>query len=293
MAEFGNYLKTARLRSDVSLEELAASTRVSVRLLEALENERFEVLPGGIFTISFVRQYARHVGLDENEAVARLKQVTRPVELALGEWQTRSKDRGDDTIAKIAEFFTDFLRDHRMTLIGGVATVLLLAGGITFFHANENVETAGAEASLDDAFPARERVSPQLAELPRTLDIVARGDSASTQSLADDSKPILLEVRLTDRAWVRIVADGERVLEDILEPGVTRTIQAEESVQLVVGNAGGVSVALNGKAMSPVGPPGHVRRVDVSPSGIEVVRIEPKPASGEDGGSSNPSKTQT
>jgi len=53
---------------------------------------------------------------------------------------------------------------------------------------------------------------------------------------------------------------------------------AGESVQLVVGNAGGVSVALNGEAMPPIGPAGHVRRVDVSASGMEVVDIEPKPA---------------
>jgi hypothetical protein len=70
------------------------------------------------------------------------------------------------------------------------------------------------------------------------------------------------------------------VLEDNLEAGFEQTIRAEDSVQLFVGNAGGVKVALNGEAMPPIGPNGHVRRVDVSPSGMEVVDIEPKPDAG-------------
>jgi hypothetical protein len=74
-----------------------------------------------------------------------------------------------------------------------------------------------------------------------------------------------------------VVADGERVLEANLEPGFVQTIQAQESVQLFVGNAGGVKVALNGETMQPLGPPGRVRRVDVSPAGMEVVDIQPKP----------------
>ena len=58
MACFGDYLRDARESRSVSLEQISSVTRISVRLLEALENEQFDLLPGGVFTISFVRQYA-------------------------------------------------------------------------------------------------------------------------------------------------------------------------------------------------------------------------------------------
>ena len=280
MALFGDYLREAREARGVTLQQISATTHVSVRLLEALEQERFDLLPGGVFTISFVRQYARLVDLDENEAVSRVKQVARPVELALGEWNTKSTE-GDDAGAKLAEFFTDFVRRHRMTLMGGMATLLLLAGGLLFFQANEGQE---AELALQPALTAPRNASyvaaPRLPERSaRQVEVSREEDPVEESAAAEPSKSIQLELRLTDRAWVRVVADGERVLEANLEAGFVQTIRAEESVQLFVGNAGGVKVALNGETMQPVGPPGHVRRVDVSASGMEVVDIEPKPGS--------------
>jgi cytoskeleton protein RodZ len=290
MACFGDYLREAREARGVTLDQISSSTHISVRLLEALENERFDLLPGGVFTISFVRQYARLVELEENEAVNRLQQVAHPVESALGEWNAKSV-KSDDTAAKLAEFFTDFVRRYRMTLLGGAATVVLLFGGFLFFQAHEGRESEltsrpAPTAPGHPAYEPRQVVSaPREAEPapapvrePRKVEF-SRGQEAAAQPSAAPSKSIQLELRLTDRAWVRVVADGERVLEDNLEPGFVQTIQAHDSVQLFVGNAGGVKVALNGETMQPVGPPGHVRRVDVSASGMEVIEIEPKPES--------------
>ncbi len=291
MARFGDYLKEAREASGVTLDQISSSTHISVRLLEALEDERFDVLPGGVFTISFVRQYARLVGLDEQEAVSRLQQVVRPVESALGEWNTKSVER-DDAGAKLAEFLTELLRRHSMTLLGGLATVVLLAGGFAFFQANESADTQVAAKQVTTqaahsepaarSLPASQEAAPPkpLVREVRQVEVSShQSGSPGETAAAAPSKSIQLELRLTDRAWVRVVADGERVLEDNLEPGYVQTIQAQDSVQLFVGNAGGVKVALNGETMQPVGPPGQVRRVDVSASGMEVVEIQPKPES--------------
>jgi cytoskeletal protein RodZ len=276
MARFGEFLRTAREARKIPLQQISDSTHISVRLLEALENERFDILPGGVFTISFVRQYARIVGLDEDEAVDRLKQVARPVESALGEWRPKTS-ASDDTYAKLAELFTDFVRHHRMTLMGGLVTLALLASGFVFFQANESwrqeLSTEPVAINRDVNNGARPvSTTREVGE----LEVVSR-DPRNAGESRGSANSIRLELRLTDRAWVRVVADGQRVIEDNLEAGFVQTIRAEESVQLVVGNAGGVSVALNGETMTPIGPAGHVRRVDVSASGMEVVNIDPKP----------------
>ncbi|HVA17328.1 MAG TPA: RodZ domain-containing protein [Candidatus Dormibacteraeota bacterium] len=73
---FGEHLKREREMRGVSLEEISAATRISVRFLEALENEQWERLPGGIFNRGFIRSVARFLGLDEENLVAEYAMET-------------------------------------------------------------------------------------------------------------------------------------------------------------------------------------------------------------------------
>src|SRR5580692_10382883 len=69
-AGFGDHLKREREMRGVSLDEICAATRIGNRFLEALENEEWERLPGGVFNRGFVRAVARFLGLDEEAFVA-------------------------------------------------------------------------------------------------------------------------------------------------------------------------------------------------------------------------------
>jgi cytoskeleton protein RodZ len=62
---FGERLKRERELREVTLEEITSATRIGPRFLEALENEDWEKLPGGVFNRGFVRSIARYLGLDE------------------------------------------------------------------------------------------------------------------------------------------------------------------------------------------------------------------------------------
>ena len=62
---FGERLKRERELREVTLEEITSATRIGPRFLEALENEEWEKLPGGVFNRGFVRSVARYLGLDE------------------------------------------------------------------------------------------------------------------------------------------------------------------------------------------------------------------------------------
>src|SRR5512137_806974 len=67
---FGERLKRERELREVSLEEVAKSTRIGSRFLEALENEQWERLPGGIFNRGFVRAIAHYLGLSEEDLLS-------------------------------------------------------------------------------------------------------------------------------------------------------------------------------------------------------------------------------
>jgi hypothetical protein len=67
---FGEKLRKQREQRGISLDTISTITKISPRMLRAIEDEHFDQLPGGVFSKGFVRAYARQVGLDEEEAVA-------------------------------------------------------------------------------------------------------------------------------------------------------------------------------------------------------------------------------
>ena len=70
MGAFGEKLRKQRELRGIELDAISNTTKISTRMLRALEDERFDQLPGGVFNKGFVRAYARQVGLDEQETVA-------------------------------------------------------------------------------------------------------------------------------------------------------------------------------------------------------------------------------
>ena len=71
-------LDRSRKLAGVSLDDIAANTKISVRFLKAIEAGEYEKLPGGIFTTSYLRQYAAAIGYDESALLEHYQQKTNP-----------------------------------------------------------------------------------------------------------------------------------------------------------------------------------------------------------------------
>jgi cytoskeletal protein RodZ len=72
-------VKTWRTQKGISLQTIAASTKLSVRQLEAIEGGDFKKLPGGIYNTNYIRQYAREIEFDEADLLAFYRDATNPV----------------------------------------------------------------------------------------------------------------------------------------------------------------------------------------------------------------------
>ena len=70
MGEFGNKFRQAREKKELSLDDVSNVTKISSRMLQAIEEEHFDQLPGGVFNKGFIRAYAKHLGLNSDEAVS-------------------------------------------------------------------------------------------------------------------------------------------------------------------------------------------------------------------------------
>jgi cytoskeletal protein RodZ len=69
VGEFGEKFRKEREKKDLSLDDVSNVTKISSRMLQAIEEEHFDVLPGGVFNKGFIRAYAKHLGLNDDAAV--------------------------------------------------------------------------------------------------------------------------------------------------------------------------------------------------------------------------------
>ena len=303
MTSIGDTLRRERLKQKLDLQAVSGELKISPRLLEAIEDEKFDKLPGGVFTRSFVRQYARLLGLDEDEIGSELQRALEPEVPAaqahptsislprLEEWETAAEPR--------------FHWSKSLPALAMVVVVVLLCSAIyTWVQRTrraapatqgskpapvETVRTPSPPAAPAEQAKAPER-APAVADqkqetTPETqvATTVAQPQSpaASTALTAPPAAgaaspaPIHVEMTAQEPVWVSAHADGKYLFSGTLQPNETRTAEGTGTVVLRLGNAGGINISLNGKPIGPVGPKGQIRTVQLTSGGFQVLPPEP------------------
>jgi cytoskeleton protein RodZ len=267
MSSFGERLRREREMRNISLDEIAATTKVGTRLLRALEDEQFDQLPGGIFNKGYVREYAKYVGIDEERAVADyLQAVNEAASDVHGGAEQNSSSRFDRAVGEESSE----LQGTTFPIVPVLIVLALVAGVIGGWRIyrerrldrqsqTERTSTAApnnapvsAPASLPDTAPApsAQAVSGKSVNVPqhRAAEQNAAATTASkSSSNLESGVPFELTVRPKDRAWVSIKSDGQFVVRGIIKPPDVKTIRANSQVVFFTGNAGAVEVSFNGK----------------------------------------------
>ena len=268
MGSLGTYLRELRSAKDVSLDEVTRATRVGRAHLEALEAEDLASLPAPVFVKGFIRAYCEFLQADAGEALARYREL-------IG-------DRGRSTTAGALE--------PRAAGIGRgpvfVSVILLVVLGAALFILNSGRSSSSrsarppaAEAPATPSAPAAPATAaaPEPAAVPAPaapappaampLPVAAPATPASSAPAVPAARPAQrLVVKALEPTWIRIQMDGSRTVEELLPAGAAREWSAEKRFVLTVGNAGGISLELNGRALPPVGAPGAVIRELVLPA---------------------------
>jgi cytoskeleton protein RodZ len=231
MASFGENLRRERELRGIGLREIADATKISVRFLQALESDRIDVLPGGLFRRTFVRQYARHVGLDPERLVAEFLYA-----------------HGDEPAEPVAPRRRFSVPQGALSAAALLLLVIWLAYPFTR-SASDDEPAAPAPATT----VPREFVYPPAAPAPPP----AVSIPASVEAASDG---LTLSLSAQQNCWVRVTVDGETVLDRVLTPGQHETLDAKGEIVLSVGNAGGVTFRVNDKPGVPLGKSGEVKK---------------------------------
>ena len=312
MTAIGETLRRERLRRNLDLEAVSRELKISPKLLAAIEAEKFDRLPGGVFAKSFVRQYARLLGLDEEEMAGEVQRMlqpagagpalvenpkpVQPIELPRVEaWEAVGGRRFKlssplPALALVvvvmmacAGVYSWWQRTRHVsahdTTRAAATTGVTPAAAPAPPHEQPPAAQASAPAQGTPAAPPAETPAGQSAVAqPAAVPSVASAQQANATQSSTPSGPVRVELVADEPVWVLARTDGKFSFSGTLEPNQTRTVEANSKVELRLGNAGGVTITLNGKSIGAVGPKGQVRTVQLTSGGFEIVAAPKPPA---------------
>lgn len=214
---FGSWLRRQREVREISLREISDISKISLRYLEALEQDRFEILPNAVFTRGFLREYARFVGLDPDEVVNYFLSL--------------QPDDGDEEAEGAATAPRRVGGKPLARVVAVVVVVLAVLGGILWFLSFE---------------PKSEEEVPPMA--PPSTQAVPTPEPSEP---AGPKKPIRLSIDFDQKSWVEAFVDGVREVSELRVQGESLHLEASKEIRLVLNNAAGVSMELNGAVYEP------------------------------------------
>ena len=319
MTSLGETLRRERLKRNLDYDAVSKELKISPRILQAIEAEQFDKLPGGVFAKGFVRQYARMLGVDEEEAVAELQRLVEPNELpsfagASAPPAPARKAEGKPVAIELPRMdgwqsVGDRSRSSTLTALALVVGVMLVCSVVYGWWQRDRrltpkssaptgstTQAAQAAAPAETA-PANVAANPAVAPQPAAAEIPATNSSDSSQPANETAKdtqtaanatpaeaagtkpapgPVHVELTASEPVWVTARSDGKYAFSGVIEANQTRTLDATDTAEIKVGNAGGMHISLNGKPIGEIGPRGQVRTVQFTSGGFHIV-VAPKP----------------
>ena len=243
----GDRLKVAREEKGLSLEDIAAQTRIPQRHLESIEVGDWEKLPAPTYTIGFAKSYASAVGLDRTEIGDQLR-------------EEMGGQRFASSQAEVIEAADPARTMPKWLVISAVIAVILLIIIMSMLNrrslerqseAGSNAPAAVAPASPPAAVPVQ-----QPAALPAP-EAAARG-------------PVVLAAIAP--VWIQVTDQGKTLFEGMLQPGQTYSVPTTAAEPLLkAGKPEALKVTVASAVAPPVGPPGKVAS-KVSLKGADLMR---------------------
>jgi cytoskeleton protein RodZ len=307
MTSVGDTWRRERLQRKLDLDQVSHELKISRKMLDAIEADQFERLPGSIFAKAFVRQYAGMLGLDGEALASQVQRTIEPPSLTISE-----KGRPAVTpieVPRVEEW--NSVGDKGFRLSGSlpaaalVVVVMLICSAVYAWlqrprtapvvRSNPPV-AARTEPAQQPAAPVQATQTPPPVESPAQQPVASAPTvetpsaappqpEASAQSApAPQSQksepvapgPVHVEVVADEAVWVQARVDGKFVFAAVMDPNTRRVLDGANEVVLRLGNAGGVTILLNGKPIGSAGPKGQVRTLQLTSGGFQIV--PPKPA---------------
>jgi cytoskeleton protein RodZ len=271
-------------------------------MLRALEEEKFDQLPGGIFNKGFVRAYARHLGLDEEqtihdymEALGETQQRSMPPETPVGSKPQIVAERASKPVVETRASERTAEIPWGLLALGLLLAALAFATWSYYHRLRGDGRSDATSAPEMQATPAAARSSArephQIPTTPTDSNHAPTTPIPSTEKAGSQpapmaqaalhksaSSPVVMPGAFTvllkgnddsDECWVSISVDGQPPFEVTLSAPQEKSIQANKEVIVKAGNAGALDVFFNGQKLPRLGEYGTVRTLTFHGDGLQ------------------------
>ena len=277
MTSIGETLRGERLRRGLKLEQVAAETKIRLQLLEAMEDDRFERLPPGLLTRSFLRQYTHTLGLNEDEVMACFKErFERPVD----PWPVPEPEHRvhiphpPELVWALTAIFAcvcvyNLTQNPQRHL---AAKETRLQSPQSFPRASERDRLSSSKQAAEPSESPQSVFRPAVIADSGTVSTLRR--SAGVRELTpvpDSARLMRVAFTATEPVWLSVKSDGANAYSGTLGGQESKEFDASSMMTVLIGNAGGLEVTLNGKPVRPIGARGEVLRLILTPHAVYIV----------------------
>jgi len=303
LPSFGAKLKLEREKRKITLEQISVSTKIGTRMLQALEEDNFNQLPGGIFNRGFVRAYSRFLGLDEDQTIADYMQAsgdappvsTETVSHEDGSRENaaredaarenrdkdrdRDKDKDKDKVSRLEASADAPPRQVPWGVFAGALLVVALALSFWSHRRREHMRQAVRPTPAASATQLSGQASGS--DLPTTASpttssptgVSAHSAPKTSHDLAPASPAAIpgeftVVIQAREESWTTITADGKTISSELLPAGSERVVRGRKEITVRTGNAGAVDFRFNENKVDIGGDYGEVKIVTFGPRGI-------------------------
>jgi cytoskeletal protein RodZ len=237
--DVGTTLRVAREGRKLTLEQLAATTKIPVATLRALEGNAYEKVPSGIFVRGFIRAYAREVGLDPEETIHQFLAETQPPSSPPDAVAPNGNHGIESDIDGLQ--IDPNVSGSRPGWGYALIVAALIVGLISFNRADRAEQQAAESVTAAAAQPA---ASP---------DLSGTAAPAEMKAVATTGGTLRFEIEAQGPCWVKAVVGGKTVLARLMQAGDRESIDLENDVVLRVGDPGAFTYSINGRPGRPLG----------------------------------------
>ena len=240
-SSLGAQLRGARESRNLSLRELSDQTRIARRYLEAIEEDNYKELPGGIFNRSFIKAYAKAVGFSEAEAISAYTKVARehgeePVELPTSRQHSRIYMDGDTARSPIVTAL--------LSLVILAIISLGIYAGLHYYQRRNAGAVATQPAQPTTTTETNSAVNTQMPPAP---------NPAAANPIAPAANGLNVQIRANgEDVWMRTRVDEESSSNGILAADQVKDFKPAERlvVEYSKSRAKSLEITINGRPAS-------------------------------------------
>ncbi|MBI2875486.1 MAG: DUF4115 domain-containing protein [Candidatus Tectomicrobia bacterium] len=271
MESVGERLNKERKRKGLSIHDVATVTKIQPRFIQALEEDRFEILPSSVFIKGFLKSYASCLGMDPEEVI----ELYREQFAQQAQQKSLVKEGGGGTLLEVEALPAGHRKRRKgpWKFLAFVFAVFFLFWAGRYLYGRWQAppgegprpEESGTPSPLlvpeSPPGPSAPGGKGMSGALPQEGALERRTEVPPPEATKSQGKePLVLSVVAQEEAWIRVEIDGKDARQLFLKAGQSRQWKASEGFLLTIGNASAVRVHLNGKAVALPPAPGNVLR---------------------------------